>query len=53
VIVPLKTSKAPELKKFVDWALTKGQSYGPPLLFVQLPDPVKKAARKSLAKIHS
>jgi phosphate transport system substrate-binding protein len=53
VIVPLKTSKAPELKKFVDWALTKGQTYGPPLLFVQLPDPVKKAARKALTKIHS
>ncbi|HET7759807.1 MAG TPA: phosphate ABC transporter substrate-binding protein PstS, partial [Gaiellaceae bacterium] len=25
VILPLKTSKAAELKKFVDWALTKGQ----------------------------
>ncbi len=53
VIVPLKTSKAPELKKFIDWALTKGQSYGPQLLFVPLPTPVKQAARKTLARIHT
>jgi phosphate transport system substrate-binding protein len=53
VIIPQKTSKAPELKKFVDWALTKGQSYGPKLLFVQLPDTVKKAGRKTLAKVHT
>jgi phosphate transport system substrate-binding protein len=53
VIVPQKTSKAPELKKFIDWALTKGQSYGPSLLFVKLPDPVQKASRKALNRIHS
>jgi ABC-type phosphate transport system substrate-binding protein len=51
--VPLKTGKAPELKRFIDWALTKGQSYGPKLLFVNLPDPVKKAGRRTLARIHS
>jgi phosphate transport system substrate-binding protein len=53
VIVPLKTSKAPQLKTFIDWALTKGQSYGPSLLFVALPTPVKKAARTTLARIHT
>jgi phosphate transport system substrate-binding protein len=53
VIVPQKTSKAPELKKFIDWALTKGQAYGPPLLFVQLPNPIQKASRKALSRIHS
>jgi len=53
VIVPLKTSKAPELKKFVDWALTKGQSYGPKLLFVPLPITVKKLARKTVARVHT
>ena len=37
MIVPLKTGKAPELKKFIDWAVTKGQSYGPKLRFVELP----------------
>jgi phosphate transport system substrate-binding protein len=53
VVVPLKTGKAAELKKFVDWALTKGQSYGPKLRFVELPKIVQKASRKSLARVHS
>jgi len=53
VILPLKTGKAAELKKFVDWALTKGQSYGPKLRFVQLSPLVQKAARKSLSRVHS
>jgi phosphate transport system substrate-binding protein len=53
VIVPLKTGKAPELKKFIDWALTKGQSYGPKLRFVELPKIVQKAGRKTLGRIHS
>jgi len=52
-IVPLKTSKAPELKRFIDWALTKGQSFGPKLLFVPLPDAVKKQSRTTLARIHT
>jgi phosphate transport system substrate-binding protein len=53
VIVPLKTSKAPELKQFIDWALTKGQTFGPSLLFVPVPKLVQKAARKTLARIHT
>ncbi|MFL5979400.1 MAG: phosphate ABC transporter substrate-binding protein PstS [Gaiellaceae bacterium] len=53
VILPLKTGKAAELKKFVDWAVTKGQSYGPKLRFVELPKIVQKAARKSLSRVHS
>ena len=53
VIVPLKTGKAAELKRFVDWALTKGQSYGPKLRFVELPTIVRKAARKTLGRVHS
>jgi phosphate transport system substrate-binding protein len=53
VIVPLKTGKAPELKKFINWALTKGQSYGPKLLFVQIPTPVKNAGLRTLNRIHT
>jgi phosphate transport system substrate-binding protein len=53
VILPLKTGKAPELKKFVDWALTKGQSFGPKLRFVELPKIVQRAARKTLSRVHS
>jgi ABC-type phosphate transport system substrate-binding protein len=53
VIVPLKTGKAPELKKFIDWAVTKGQGFGPKLLFVPLPASVQKVARKTLNRVHS
>ena len=55
VILPLQTSKAPDLKKFVDWAVTKGQQYGlqPGLLFLPLPKAVVKAARRSLARVHT
>jgi phosphate transport system substrate-binding protein len=53
VIVPLKTGKAAELKKFIDWAVTKGQSYGPKLLFVPLTKIVQKAARKTTARLHT
>jgi len=55
VIVPLQTSKAADLKQFVDWAVTKGQKYGlqPGLLFLPLPKAVVKAARKTLARLHS
>jgi len=53
VVLPLKTGKAAELKKFVDWALTKGQTYGPKLRFVELPKIVRQAARKTLSRVHS
>ena len=53
VIVPAKTGKAADLKKFVTWALNSGQSYGPKLLFVPVPKAVKAAGLKTIAKIHS
>ena len=55
VIVPLQTSKASDLKTFIDWAVTKGQKYGlqPGLLFLPLPKVVVKAARKTLARVHT
>jgi hypothetical protein len=53
VIVPLKTNKAGALKTFIDWAVTKGQSYGRPLLFLKLPPVVTRAARKTTAKLHT
>jgi phosphate transport system substrate-binding protein len=52
-LLPLKSPKAPELKKFVDWALTKGQAYGPKLLFVELPKLVQTAGRRTLSRVHS
>ena len=53
VIVPLKTSKAHDLKLFIDWAVTKGQTYGHPLLFLPIPKVVKTAARKTTARLHT
>jgi len=53
VIVPKQTSKAADLKKFVRWALTKGQTDGPKLLFSPLPGVVLKASLKTIAQVHS
>ncbi len=53
VIVPLKTSKAADLKKFITWALNTGQSYGPKLLFVPIPKAVKKVGLKTVTRIHT
>jgi phosphate transport system substrate-binding protein len=51
VIVPTSSPKAPELKKFLFWAVTKGQSYGPKLLFQPIPKNVLVVAEKTIAKI--
>jgi len=53
VIVPLQSAKAAELKKFIFWAVTKGQAYGPKLRFVPLPKSVLVVAEKTIKKIHS
>lgn len=53
VIIPKQTPKAAELKRFVNWALTKGQADGPKLLFSPLPKVVLKASLKTSALIHT
>ena len=55
VIVPLQSSKAPDLKKFLFWAVTTGQKgpYTAKLRFVPLPKSVLVVAEKAIAKIHS
>jgi len=53
VILPLKTDKAAALRKFVFWALTGGQKYGPKLLFVPIPKVVLVAAEKTLKRVQS
>jgi phosphate transport system substrate-binding protein len=53
VIVPTSSGKAADLRKFLFWAVTKGQKYGPKLLFVPIPKPVLVVAEKSIAKIKS
>jgi phosphate transport system substrate-binding protein len=51
VILPIKTDKADALKKFVFWALTKGQKLGPKLLFVPLPKDVLVVGEKTLKQL--
>ena len=51
VLLPTKTDKAAELRKFVFYALTQGQKFGPRLLFVPIPRPVLIAAEKTLKQV--
>ncbi len=51
VIAPTQSSKAADLRKFVYWAVTQGQKFGPPLLFQPLPDTVKAFAYREIKKI--
>jgi phosphate transport system substrate-binding protein len=55
VIVPLKTSKAADLRKFLFWAVTHGQEgkYTAPLRFVPIPKQVLVVAEKAITKIKS
>jgi phosphate transport system substrate-binding protein len=55
VILPVKSSKAAELRKFIFWALTQGQQkqYTGKLLFVPIPKPVLVAAEKTLKGIQA
>ena len=53
VILPMKTSKAQELKQFVRWALTRGQASGPKLLFAPIPRVVLKASLTAVNSVHA
>jgi phosphate transport system substrate-binding protein len=55
VLVPTKTDRAPDLRKFIFWALTQGQKkeYTAKLLFVPIPKPVLVSSEKTLRKITS
>jgi phosphate transport system substrate-binding protein len=53
VIMPTKTGKAADLRRFVFWALTSGQKLGPRLLFVPIPKVVLVASEKTLKQVHS
>jgi phosphate transport system substrate-binding protein len=53
VLVHKTTPKAALLKKFIFYALTQGQAFGPKLLYGKIPLPVLAAAEKTLKQIHS
>jgi phosphate transport system substrate-binding protein len=51
VIAPTQSSKAADLRRFVYWAVTQGQKFGPPLLFQPLPKTVQAFAYREIKKI--
>ncbi len=53
VLLPTKSDKAADLRKFVFYALTQGQKMGPKLLFVPIPKVVLVAAEKTLKQVQS
>jgi len=46
-------ANADNIKKLLSWAVTKGQSYGPPIVFEPLPKSVVTFDKKQIKKIHS
>ncbi len=53
VILPTSSSKAVDLRRLVFWALTKGQTFGPKLLFSPIPKIVLAASEKTLKQVQS
>ena len=53
VDVQKKSGNAAGLKKLLNWAVTKGQKYGPALIFEPLPKAVVTFDKKQITKIHS
>ena len=55
VILPTKSSKSADLRRFVFYAVspTQGQKLGPKLLFAPLPKVVLVAAEKTLKQVRS
>jgi phosphate transport system substrate-binding protein len=54
VVVPTSSGdKAADLRKFVYWAVTAGQKFGPPLFFVPLPKAVNGYIYREIKKIQS
>jgi phosphate transport system substrate-binding protein len=53
VIVPTSSAKAPDLRKFIYWAVTQGQKFGPPLFFVPLPKEVQAFTYREIKKIQA
>jgi phosphate transport system substrate-binding protein len=53
VDVQRSSPNAANIKKVLNWAITKGQSYGPALIFEPLPKPVVAFDKNQIKKIHS
>jgi len=50
-LVPLKATHASTLKAFLQWAITKGQKFGPKLDFVPIPEQIRTADEATIDKV--
>ena len=53
VDVQKQSANAANIKKLISWAITKGQKYGPAIIFEPLPQAVVTFDKKQIKKIHS
>jgi ABC-type phosphate transport system substrate-binding protein len=53
VDVQKQSANATDIKKVIKWAITKGQQFGPAIMFEPLPKPVVAFDQKQIKKIHS
>ena len=53
IVATTRAPKAADLRKFVYWAVTRGQKFGPPLLFQPLPNQVQAFAFREIKKIQA
>jgi phosphate transport system substrate-binding protein len=54
VIIPTSSGdEAADLRKFIYWAVTQGQRFGPPLYFVPLPKTVQAFSYREIKKIQA
>jgi ABC-type phosphate transport system substrate-binding protein len=53
VDVQKSSANAAAIKKLITWAITKGQKFGPALIFEPLPKAVVAFDKKQLKKVHS
>jgi phosphate transport system substrate-binding protein len=53
VDVQKHSANAANIKKLISWAITKGQKYGPAIMFEPLPQAVRAFDKQQIKKIHS
>jgi phosphate transport system substrate-binding protein len=51
IIIPKQTARAADLKAFVNWAIGRGQNYGPKLLFQPIPKYVSARVKTVLKQV--
>ena len=51
IVAAQSGSEAADLRRFIYWAVTRGQQFGPPLLFQPLPTSVQAFAFREIKKV--